>query len=153
MIDKDSLDYIFICKKCNIGKPNSEYTKRNTGKRQRHYFSKCKKCQNENVIRWSRDSIKSKKYKLKKYFNIEYEDYLTMLKKQNNSCMICKVNQKDLNRKLCVDHCHITGEVRGLLCNSCNRALGYFKDNINNLQEAVNYLKQSKVNASLKIKN
>ena len=45
-------------------------------------------------------------------------------------------------RRLCVDHCHTTGNVRGLLCDTCNTALGKFRDNIDLLNEAIKYLKK-----------
>jgi hypothetical protein len=41
---------------------------------------------------------------------------------------------------MCIDHCHTTGKVRGLLCHACNRALGNFGDNIANLEQAIIYL-------------
>lgn len=43
--------------------------------------------------------------------------------------------------KLVVDHCHVTGKVRGLLCHNCNRALGLLKDSVDNLSKAIDYLK------------
>jgi hypothetical protein len=43
--------------------------------------------------------------------------------------------------KLCIDHCHETNLVRGLLCHDCNKGLGNFKDNIIFLQIAIEYLK------------
>jgi len=43
---------------------------------------------------------------------------------------------------LVMDHNHETGKFRGMLCNHCNRGLGNFKDNINNLQAAINYLQR-----------
>jgi hypothetical protein len=42
---------------------------------------------------------------------------------------------------LSIDHCHNTGKVRGLLCDHCNKGLGLFKDNIDYLNKAIEYLK------------
>ena len=73
-------------------------------------------------------------------YGITYDDYMTLKREQNNECLICKINENELTKILNVDHCHKTGKVRGLLCSNCNRALGYFKDNINNLKGAIKYL-------------
>lgn len=55
---------------------------------------------------------------------------------------ICKIcNQTNL---LVVDHCHISGAVRGLICSHCNSVLGYAKDNIKVLENAIEYLKGAK---------
>lgn len=81
----------------------------------------------------------SRVYNLQRKFNITPEQYLEMESKQQGVCSICK---KKCSRKLAVDHNHQTNKLRGLLCNSCNRGLGYFKDNLENLQQAINYLKE-----------
>lgn len=73
-------------------------------------------------------------------YGLTKEQYLAMLNEQNYCCKIC-----DEPEKLCVDHCHTTGKVRGLLCNSCNRAIGSLKENIKSLTKAIEYLKSSKV--------
>ena len=57
----------------------------------------------------------------------------------NHPC--CDICGDDFsNSKLCVDHDHRTGKIRGVLCNHCNTALGLFKDKIVNLSIAINYL-------------
>jgi hypothetical protein len=56
----------------------------------------------------------------------------------------CEICGKIPRKELCVDHCHDTGLVRGLLCYSCNFALGLLKDNVALLQKASVYLERTK---------
>lgn len=96
--------------------------------------------------KWARknpDKVKNAALKLK--FNITIKDYNKLLLKQNNKCAICLIDSNKLNKKLAVDHCHKTNKIRGLLCMLCNRALGSFKDDINILENAKEYLKCSRV--------
>jgi len=67
-----------------------------------------------------------------------------ILEKQNHKCAICNNIELRANTQiaLSVDHCHNTFKVRGLLCGNCNRAIGLFKDNVDLLQNAINYLNQ-----------
>ena len=83
-----------------------------------------------------------------KKFGLTKESYNTLLKEQNNKCAVCRasighISKNKTNCRLAVDHDHKTGKIRGLLCGSCNRALGLLKDSINNLQNAISYLKKS----------
>lgn len=83
-----------------------------------------------------------KKYiqlRLKFKYGLTIESFDKLLKKQNNKCRICsEVFTQQL--KPCVDHNHITGKVRGLLCNQCNKGLGNFKDSPELLIQASKYL-------------
>lgn len=83
---------------------------------------------------------RKKKSHLKRKYNIELSNYHQILEKQDDCCAICKRHIDIIKRGLVVDHCHTTGEVRGLLCNSCNSGLGFFKDSIDNLKNAAKYL-------------
>jgi hypothetical protein len=76
--------------------------------------------------------------KLKRY-GITEADYNQMFVNQNGTCAICKQLQNN-GENLYIDHCHITGKVRGLLCNNCNLAIGLLKDNTNIILEAAKYL-------------
>ena len=78
------------------------------------------------------------------------DDKVRELKKQEK-CDICGGNEiagsrnnKHLGKiySLVMDHNHESGKFRGMLCNHCNRGLGNFKDNINTLQAAIEYLKE-----------
>lgn len=64
--------------------------------------------------------------------------------RQDGCCAICGQPEKDLKRRLAIDHCHATGHIRGLLCNRCNWFLGCAKDNVYILQAAIDYLTKSK---------
>jgi hypothetical protein len=83
-------------------------------------------------------------------YGLTREAYLHMLERQKGVCAICgcppskhsKKTNKEKTYYLDVDHDHTTEEVRGLLCGNCNRGLGSFKDSINNLLAAVDYLSQ-----------
>lgn len=91
----------------------------------------------------NKSEIKKHEYKLKYIYNMSLEDYDNLLIKQNNKCAICGTNNPGIKniKNLFVDHCHSTTKVRGLLCNACNNGLGRFKDNIDFLNNAINYLK------------
>lgn len=71
------------------------------------------------------------------------DDYNRMLKEQDGVCAICKSDDPKSPERVgywYVDHCHTTGKVRGLLCNSCNRGVGLLGDDISNLERAILYL-------------
>jgi hypothetical protein len=79
----------------------------------------------------------SRKQELKK-FGISEAEYAAMLRAQRGVCAIC--HEFPNGTSLCVDHCHITGRRRGLLCHSCNMGIGNFSDDPNMLLRASIYL-------------
>ena len=89
------------------------------------------------------EDARRNKYLMSKY-GITIWDYLEMMKIQNNSCAICGkgcwVTGNSGKYPFYVDHNHLTGKVRGLLCAKCNNGLGAFEDNINYLSRAADYL-------------
>ena len=77
----------------------------------------------------------------KRNYGITLDYYETLSIKQGGVCAICKGLQNSKNKKyLCIDHCHNTNKIRGLLCSRCNTLLGQAKDNINILEESIKYL-------------
>lgn len=90
---------------------------------------RCNTCSKIGLEKWrskSKDKIAgyNRKRGLKKLFNLTIEDYDRMFKNQNGKCKICKRHQDEFKQRLSVDHNHLTGKVRGLLCSKCNIALG-----------------------------
>lgn len=85
-----------------------------------------------------------KKCILKQQYGLSVQEYLLLIQKQNGGCAICggKNIRKNNKTGLCVDHNHITGNTRGLLCDQCNRGLGLLKDSVDILSKAVKYLKK-----------
>jgi hypothetical protein len=82
---------------------------------------------------------KTKKPYLSRY-GITLSDYNKMFEQQEGKCIGCTRHQSELESSLCVDHCHVTGKVRGLLCTDCNKALGLVRDNTSILKRLINYL-------------
>ena len=80
---------------------------------------------------------------LEKTYGITTEDWDEMIKKQKYRCAICGVHHSKVERTFVVDHDHETGQVRGLLCHSCNVMLGHAKDNVDTLLNAIQYLRSN----------
>jgi len=72
--------------------------------------------------------------------------YFKILEEQNGNCAICKNPEtrkhRGKPRNLCVDHCHKTGIVRGLLCSRCNVTIGRLEDDPKLLRSAAEYLEK-----------
>ena len=83
-----------------------------------------------------RDYVRKLEYK--NDFGITLADYDRMFENQKGFCAICQRHQSCFSRRLAVDHDHITGKIRGLLCDPCNRGMGMLKEH--NLQRALDYL-------------
>lgn len=158
------------CTKCKIEKELSEFAKDKYNPDGLTY--RCKKCrnlhyniyykENPNKQKEKNDSQKenrkmfysspkgiesSRRSHLKRNYGISLEQYNDMLLIQDNKCMICKSEHTfDRYGVLAVDHCHSSGEIRGLLCFKCNTILGSVNDDVNILQEAINYLNKFKNN-------
>lgn len=69
------------------------------------------------------------------------EMYDAMYVSQGGKCAICATTEPGGRRtRFSIDHCHITGAIRGLLCVACNSGLGYFRDDKDRLTTAISYL-------------
>jgi hypothetical protein len=108
--------------------------------------SRCRICLAEQRKKYPRTPVSSgqrRAAKLRQTYGLTVEDYDALLASQNGKCAICGSEFADKRVGfLHVDHDHETGEVRGLLCSSCNRGLGFFKDDPNLMRRGIEYLER-----------
>lgn len=129
------------CTKCGKEKSLNDFYCR----KDRYYTGVCKSCIREKQKIYPKSKIKYpreyyRELEMLKKYNLSFQEYKTLYAEQNGKCAICRKAERELKASLHIDHCHESGKVRGLLCSSCNQGLGYFKDNIELLQDAMNYL-------------
>jgi len=95
----------------------------------------------ERALRWYHAQTPEQKRErwLKRAYGLSAADYEAMLIKQKGQCAICGATPPTLH----VDHNHTTGEVRALLCGSCNRAIGLMQEDTSRLRAAADYLERT----------
>lgn len=135
------------CRYCGI-----ELNKDNTNKGKiKHRDYKCKECDKEqSKIYYHKNKEKHAEYnrksRLKNKYKITVEEYDKLFLIQGGCCAICHMPEtnklNDSIRRLAVDHNHETGQVRSLLCTNCNAMIGYAKEDINILSNAIEYLER-----------
>lgn len=113
--DKATRQKAYWCKHCNKGPDDTSFWK--TRKLE------CKKCNTQ--VPGTHPS--ARKHALKSAFNLTETQYEGILKEQNMKCALCGDPHDRYNRKPAVDHCHETGEIRGILCVACNTGLGFIE--------------------------
>lgn len=92
----------------------------------------------------------SHRYSKRYHYGLEWEDFERMLNEAGHKCQICKQSlianhsrsEGKKSNAACVDHCHETKSVRGILCNRCNRAIGLLGDDPQILDRAAAYLRR-----------
>lgn len=140
------------CKKCRVEKPRSEFHSNRGHKDGLQGY--CKPCEIIRVREYTlQHPAEVKAYRIKYNLNnaeqrwgnnirlkygITKVQYHEMFVAQNKSCAICQRPRGE--RKLHVDHCHVTGKIRGLLCNRCNTMLGGARDEVHTLARGIQYL-------------
>ena len=116
-----------ICTICNTKKSLDEFFRYPSN----HYHSCCKICSKEKSQKYHKDTYRYAKYGITK------EQFDELFKSQDGKCPICTI---ELKKEIHIDHDHLTGQVRGVLCGKCNKGLGQFNDNIESLTNAIKYL-------------
>jgi len=141
-----------ICVKCGEVKSVEEFysARRKVDNYVPRITTECKTCSRKNrKEHYTQNREKVLANRRFRSYGLSKDEYNEMLDNQGGSCAICKRKEwvrasiTDNVMALAVDHCHDTGNVRGLLCRACNLAIGYFEDNIESLDEAIKYLEQA----------
>lgn len=150
------------CRRCDTEKLISEFHR--DGRSRDGLCSYCKECNKAKTRAWqaanpekvkaqankrvalglNRAQIRHRKY------GIGATEYAAMLAAQGGVCAICgraASGRKD-STELCVDHCHTSNQIRGLLCHSCNRGIGLLQDSEEVLEKALAYLRSCRSRTS-----
>lgn len=140
------------CSVCEESKPRSHFSANRRNKDGLQY--ECKPCRKDMKARYLAGKTQAEKdrtaaQRLYQMYGLSVEQFLSMWDDCGGHCQICGIEmhsrfvdgEKDDRSTRCnVDHCHDSGEVRGLLCTRCNTALGKMDDDTDRLQKAIDYL-------------
>lgn len=142
------------CARCGESKPLEEFHKRATAKYGRGSY--CYPCAREQSSEASRRikadpdrrlareeylRVYRRRTHLARFYGMTEQEYDAMLLQQGGCCAVCSRVPAD---RLAVDHDHITGAIRGLLCTQCNTLLGMANDDVDRLMAAAAYLLASR---------
>lgn len=133
-----------ICTRCGSEKTFEEFSKAKAALDGR--TSHCKVCraaaERKRRKETDRDYLWRQRW-LKKKYGITPDDFDQMFEKQAGLCQICGTDRPGGRwNTFCVDHCHKTGKVRGLLCKDCNTGIGQMGDSPSRLRLAADYLEK-----------
>ena len=165
---------VLPCARCKQDKPTSAFAIV-TARGKKRYHSYCAECRNEyardfraedvgesrrkanayyaaNAVhkrevarQWRAATGYARKDLLRKLYGITLEQYQELLAAQDGVCAICRQPPRGKRKFLVVDHDHETGQIRGLLCVTCNIGLGALRDRTDLLQAALVYLEQARI--------
>ena len=135
------------CYLCDETKPLETGFSKNK-QRKDGYDNRCKTCRSKvetermkNLSEAQKEAYRAnwrKRNHRNKYnkYGLDENSYNDLAKDQGFKCLICD----ELCDKLVVDHDHVSGRVRGLLCTNCNVGLGHFRDSVITLSKAIDYI-------------
>jgi len=137
-----------ICGKCKKEKDSGDFNK--SSKRKDGLRCYCRECEKSlhrdyfanNEYHRSDDFKKIQKSRKLKYdYGIDIDKFNDMISSQGGLCLCCGIDLRDIPIKdINVDHNHITGNVRGILCRSCNVAFGMLNEDYNRIFMLAQYI-------------
>jgi len=140
-VTKDQFEKLRIkgnesCKRYAIKNPDRIYNRN-----KRYYDNNREKEIERAKLQYRENPELSREKLLKRRFGITIKKYDEMLKSQKGVCAICKSSCRS-GKNLAVDHCHKTGQVRGLLCVECNLGIANLKESKDIFQKAIEYVEK-----------
>jgi hypothetical protein len=140
------------CRDCHEEKPLEDFPLQKGGRFGRHPLCKpCRAAQERARYERDRDAILARKRgdkkklrrtrwrSLERKYGLYQHEYEAHYVVQRGCCAICELRTEQLK----VDHCHVTGRVRGLLCSNCNFGVGDFADTPERCLRAAAYLRRT----------
>lgn len=145
---------LFECRRC--GQMCPEFERAKLGPKRVNW---CRPCRNAYNRAWKKahpqvgrryesSREQRRRWKYKSRYGITPEEYDHLLSEQGGVCLVCGEPERAATTRkdgtpvlLCVDHDHVTGEVRGLLCRTCNLMIGHARDRPELLATAERYLR------------
>ena len=132
-----------LCRKCKELKYTNEFYGSEPHKKTSYWCKECMKNYKRNKYKTNTKGLESvRRQSYKRLYGISIEDYERLLEAQNGLCKIC--GKEPGHKPLSVDHNHVTGKVRGLLCSHCNVGIGNLMDNIDIMRKAIDYIESDK---------
>ncbi|WP_433354097.1 endonuclease domain-containing protein [Micromonospora saelicesensis] len=132
------------CSLCKETKPTSDFHRSRQRKDGLHpWCAPCTRAYNRSYIKRNPEGnrARARKSRIKAKYGITWQQRDQMIADQGGRCAICQTEFTN-SKTTHVDHCHTSGVVRGILCYSCNTALGSFKDDVGRLNAAIEYLER-----------
>lgn len=134
------------CRSCHEKEPHQERSERDRKRKERGEYLRSKEYRRQRSADFRASpqyAAKGHEYYIRYKYGLSLEAYQAMLEGQKHVCAVCmKPNTRKGDTRLMVDHCHVTGRVRGLLCHNCNAALGMADDDPDLLERLAEYLKE-----------
>lgn len=130
------------CTTCGVNKSREDFYKSKSYKDGLGY--RCKECDGKARAKFrekhlDKEKARQKYRNIKCRYGLSKEEYDRLYERSGGACYSC--GRVPANMQICVDHCHETGRVRGLLCTECNKGLGLIGDTIESVEKLLEYLK------------
>lgn len=132
-----------LCKSCRREYKRAEYVihRDKVQARNKRWYERNRESQIFRTSRNARQNAPARRdARFRRTYGVSLVEIEAIREAQGGVCAICRDPKRPGRKSLCVDHCHRTGRVRGLLCHQCNKAIGLFGDSPSHLHAAIAYL-------------